>query len=403
MRFSRVLPRVLMVCALLGLMVTSAPAFAAAPPGPSPASAVPQRLAGATRAGTALSIAEATYPTGVPSGTAIITAGNQLFDTLVAGPLAYALHAPILLARNPNHLGSTTRRGLQHLGVTRLILVGSMANGAVAQQPPGQLTVAAVYGTGRSPQASNPELTGIAQLTGAPTTVAATYDPRAFTAAAVARALLAATGQSAFSTVAVTANRTANVVDALSIGPVAAERGAPILLAPPASSGTSALPAVEVPLAAQVHQVIQVGAMSAATIRGIPATASIQRLGGATRFATSKTIDAAYFSHPSRIFLANGQPAHLVDAATATPLAAVEQAPILLVNNGVLQASDLTYLQLLTQLTGTQFTILGGTASIPHRMRQRLQQVRQQEDQHVSSSDHHDRPDHQHPSHHSDN
>lgn len=77
---------------VVGLPVPGVPRVLALAP-----SAWPQRLAGATRAATAVAIAEALYPQGVQTHEAILASGatSNLLDALVVGPLAAAWHVPI--------------------------------------------------------------------------------------------------------------------------------------------------------------------------------------------------------------------------------------------------------------------------------------------------------------------
>lgn len=302
------------------------------------------RLAGSTRAGTALAIAERAYPNGASTVILASGANQDLFDPLVAGPLAAALKAPILLTDTPTALNATTAGGLKTLGAKTVVLVGADNNSAVAGLLKAQGYTVEGYGSS---------------------------DAYA-TAAAVAQALLKATGQAAFSTVFVTSGNPNNVVDALSGGSPAAMMKAPILLAPSAANGQTALPSAEAGLAAQATTAYQLGAMAFAQVTNLPASANVVALGGQDRFGTSWDIDFHFFPSPTTVFLANGAQAHIVDALAATPYAAAMEAPVLLVNDGAIPTHTNRYLSTLAPGTFSVVTF-GGTASIPSGMGRRLQ------------------------------
>ncbi|CAB1129466.1 exported protein of unknown function [Candidatus Hydrogenisulfobacillus filiaventi] len=302
------------------------------------------RLAGSTRAGTALAIAKEQYPTG--ASTVILASGadQNLFDPLVAGPLAYALKAPILLTNTATALNPTTATGLQELGAKTVILVGADNNATLQHVLTSQGYT--VTGYGSSDQYA--------------------------TATAVAQALLKATGQSSFSTVFITSGNPANVVDALSGGSPAAMMKAPILLAPSAVNGQTALPASEAALAAQATTAYQLGAMAFATVTNLPTGANVVDLGEQDRFGTSWAVNFHFFPSPTEVFVANGAQAHIVDALAATPYAAAMEAPVLLVNDGAVPTHANRYLSTLAPGTFSVVTF-GGSASIPSGVGHKMQ------------------------------
>ncbi|CAB1127618.1 exported protein of unknown function [Candidatus Hydrogenisulfobacillus filiaventi] len=295
------------------------------------------RVYGESRQQTALALALAEYPNGVPSHTAILAAGDpaHLVDALTAAPLAYRLQAPILLADNSRQLGSLTAGGLTTLGVDQVILIGAVANPVFRSSLPPGITVAAVY-SGAS---------------------------RFATAAEVARALAALEGRP-FRQLFLTAADQANLVDALSAAPAAAMTGSPILLLPNPQAGVSTVPASEAGFVYASQAVYQIGLMSRIQVDGLGSGSTIYRLGGSSRFATSLAIDQAFFPRPASVFIANGAQTHIVDALAAGPYAAALGAPILLVNNGIVTRSGSTYLQQLAH-SAVSYVVLGGPASIP--------------------------------------
>jgi putative cell wall-binding protein len=313
--------------------------------GTSTQTATVTRVYGTTRQDTALAIAQLAFPNGVPSQTAIVTAGNNahLVDTLLADPLAKALDVPIFLAQNAQVPGNALAQALQTFQVTHLILVGATNNPNFISQLPSGSTVAATYGD------TNPY----------------------YTAAQVANALAAATGKSSFSQVFLASGQASHWVDALSASPAAAMEGAPILLAPDPRQGVIQIPAAEQAWVQQAQTIYQLGTEAFGVIPNV--SASSVPLGGLTRFGTVLAIDRYFFPHPATVFIANGQDAHLVDALTAAPLAATDQAPILLANGGLFTPSGQAYLAEVQQ-SATAYVIIGGPGSIPSQATQTLEQ-----------------------------
>ncbi|MCY0885442.1 MAG: cell wall-binding repeat-containing protein [Firmicutes bacterium] len=306
-------------------------------PGGSSTSTI-TRVYGESRQATALALAEQAFPQGVPSGTAILTAGRNrdLVDALTAGPLAAALHVPILLTRSAHTPGRTLTAGLAALHVDRVILVGSTANPTLEARLPAGVTVAAVY-RGSS---------------------------RFRTAAKVAAALAAAEGVSRFGQVFLTSADQDHLVDALSAGPAAAHLGVPILLLPRGEERVSALPTSEQAWVYGASTAYVIGAAGRYRLKGLSPGTRVVRIAGPSRFATALAIDQRFFPHPSTVFIANGSEDHLVDALTATPWAARLDAPLLLVNDGRVTPSGRSYLQELAA-SAVQYVVIGGPASIP--------------------------------------
>lgn len=305
---------------------------------PDPSSSGPERLAGSTRQGTAFAIATATYPGGVPSRTAVLAAGDDshLVDSLAAAPLAKALGAPILLTQSAQTMGSAITAELRSLGVDKVVLVGALANPAIQSQLPSGVSVIGSY-SGAS---------------------------RFGTAAQLAKALEQATGKTSFPTVFVSSGNNANLVDSLSAAPADAAQGAPLLLAPNPPTGTTiTMPASEASIVSGASHIVQLGAVAADNIANASTAAHVERLGGATRYATSSAIDAAFFPKVTKVLIANGVPSHMVDALAAGPLGGDQQAPLLLTQDGVVSPSGQAYLSALG--SSATFVIVGGSASIP--------------------------------------
>ncbi|MGI9018447.1 MAG: cell wall-binding repeat-containing protein [Euzebya sp.] len=113
---SRVLP-VVVVCLALGL------AFVVSPPASAVEDVTPARIEGPERTATAAAIAAQAFPQGTRQ--AVIATADTAQDALTATALAGASNAAILLVRQDT-VPPATATALQELGVTDIILVGSV-------------------------------------------------------------------------------------------------------------------------------------------------------------------------------------------------------------------------------------------------------------------------------------
>lgn len=322
----------------MGAMM-AAPAASAMAASPADVSAT--QLAGNTRYGTAVKIAEQMYPGGPSSHTVVITSGADanLVDALTAAPLARALHAPILLAQSPTELGSDVLSYISSNGITKVVLIGAVGANAstIESQLPSGVSVVGNY-------------------SGA---------TRFQTAAAIAEALLSLEGKTSFSTVFVASGEQNNLIDALAGDPVAARLGDPILLA--ASSGSTLPSAREQSLLSGSSQQFVLGAAAS-----YPVTTTMNgavKLFGNSRFSTATAIDTYSAFVPSggysTIVVANGAQSHLVDAIAGGPLAAKDNAALVLVNDSAVPDSTSLFLQNSTYDQASTLLVLGGPASIP--------------------------------------
>lgn len=314
------------------LMVLAPTASAAPPPGVS-------RLAGQDRYGTAAAVAEAEFPGGVPSGTAILAVGRSfnLVDALTVAPLAKQLDVPVLLAETPTVLGPTTAQALSALGVSNVILVGA----AKPLQGPGRL----------------PAGIGVSQVISG--------QDRYDTAAAVAKALETAEGVSNFPAVFISSGSAGHLVDSLSADPAAASRGDPILI-DPATLPTSAepLPQVEMPYLSGATTAYTIGLVGSGSVTNLPAGIKQVRVYGGDRYATSAAVAREFFPVASTALVGNGEPDHLVDALVAGAYGGKVGAPVILTDAGVCDWTTMSYLNGLSP--STHLTFLGGLLSIRH-------------------------------------
>ncbi|MBX5466360.1 MAG: cell wall-binding repeat-containing protein [Firmicutes bacterium] len=311
---------------LFGVAAGPEAAHAAGPPSPVV-------LAGPDRFATAAQVAFEEFPHGASTAVLAVGTDAHAVDALTAGPLAAALHAPLLLAESPTVLGSTTTLALQSLGVENVILVGAAASlGNSGALPPGVAVRARLSGPDRFA-----------------------------TAAAVAGYLAAVTQRHAFPAAFVASGAQDHLVDALAAGPFAAEAEAPILLRP---VGGGPLPPDEATWLSPGATVYLVGAAAATPL---PATGRVVPLAGADRYATNVALDAYFAAGPwSAVVLASASPDHFTDALVAGPLAAAWQAGLVLVpSTGPLPGAIAAYLGKPQAFSPMRWAVVGQSQAVP--------------------------------------
>jgi putative cell wall-binding protein len=239
-----------------------------------------------------------------PRATTVVVAsgeGGSLVDGLVAGPLARALSAPLLLAR-ADRVPPVVRAEISRRAATRAVLVGGES--VLGAQVDAQLRALGV--------------TEVVRASGV---------DRYATAAAVAGRLRALGGSRAEAFVA--SGEDASLVDALSVAGPAARLGVPVLL-----TRQAYLPAPTIDALAGVSTTTVVGAegvVSTAVEARLPAP---RRLAGPDRYATAVAVaDGLSARVPtSSIVVSSGRPTNLVDAMPAGALGR----PVLLVDGQVI-------------------------------------------------------------------
>ena len=255
------------------------------------------RVAGINRYGTAAALS-------VPfleGGTVYIASGVSFADALAGGPAAARAEAPLLLTA-PDRIPEETAEALTRLKPANIVLLGgpSAVSTMVAQQLASYAPVQRLAGASRYETAV--EISASAFPGGADT-------------------VLVATGE--------------NYPDALS----AAARGAaahdpmPVLLVP----GESVPSAVRVELQRLAPDTIVVVGGEQAVSRSMAAAlatiATVERVAGADREATSALLAADYVGRDAgAAFLATGF--DFADALAAAPVAGLSGVPVLLVNPG---------------------------------------------------------------------
>jgi putative cell wall-binding protein len=276
-------------------------------------------LEGPDRYATALKIVQAGWDS---SDNAIIARGDDLADALAAAPLANAKgQAPILLTA-PTKLPAGVLEELKTLGVKNIYIVGG--TGAVSTTVENALKdfkVTRITGKNRVETSYN---------------IALEAFPIAPTEVVLANGLAYA--------------------DALSISAIAAVKGMPILLV-----NNNKLSANEADYIAgkTVYAVGGTGVLNPE----ISNEAKVIRLAGDNRYETNAEILEQFKPDYSKIYLANGTNAHLVDALTGSALASKTNSPVVLVDgNSNINGKLLDVVQANISSDSTQ-VLLGGTVA----------------------------------------
>jgi len=271
------------------------------PTGPAPISVIPNmpastRIAGADRFETAVGISQRVPPS---TGTVFIANGMNFPDALAAAPAAAVAGAPVLLV-SPDAVPSSVQAELTRIKPTRIVIVGSAASvsEAVATQLKTHTPdVIRIGGTNRFETAR----------------MLLQFFPR----------------QQASEAYVVNGM---GYADALAAGAAAGSKSAPILLVDGAAGGIDqatidSLVALGVTKVTIAGSTASVSAGIASTIDGLPSV-SVNRLGGADRYATAGLIARDAFPTSSTVYLAAGN--SFPDALAAAALAATTRSALIL-------------------------------------------------------------------------
>lgn len=261
------------------------------------------RISGADRYTTAAKIAQQGW-----SGTCknvVLSSGSDgsLVDALAAGPLAAQLKAPILLTDNGSVLNSAAKAELQRLQPTKVYITGGL--GVIKQS-----VLDEIQGMGMT----------LVQLGGA---------DRYETSVNIMKEMA---NQGADLSKIVMAAGWSSPADALSVAPIAAARKMPIL-----ATTQDQLPSVVKTYLDSIKDKISesyvvggTAAVSDAVKAQLPG--KVSRFAGQTRYDTNAEVlkGLANDYKNDKVYIANGE--SLVDALASVPLAAGEEAPVVLVN-----------------------------------------------------------------------
>jgi putative cell wall-binding protein len=149
--------------------------------------------------------------------------------------------------------------------------------------------------------------------------------------------------------------------DALAAGPAAAEQGGPILLT--AATGLPDATRAELQRL-QPKRIVVVGGSAAVkdgVVKSLAAftTGSVERVAGVDRYATAAAISRDAFDDASVVYIATGS--SFPDALAGGPLAAKDDAPVLLVGEHGVSSSVAAELR---RLDPDRVVVLGGTAAV---------------------------------------
>lgn len=307
---------------------TTEPPVTETPATEAPATVKGTRLSGDNRYKTAIAISKQRAS---KAGIVLLANGMSQIDALSAAPLAQKHSAPLLLTGGKS-LEAEVKAEIARLGATKVILIGG--TGSIAPSIESGLR--------------NSGLT-VERLQG---------DNRYKTSAVLTEAL-GSTSKRAFIANGISA------VDALGIGPYAAQNGIPILL----TSGTALDEDVEKSLSG-VTQITVIGgnhSVSEALLSKLRAKEiTVNRVAGNNRYQTSGKIAEAYYPNTSKAVFATG--AVLADGLAGAGLAADNKAPLLLVGTNV----DQTLSSYLKAQSFDSIYVLGGTNSITDAVYQAL-------------------------------
>ena len=288
------------------------------------------RIAGADRYTNADLIAQQAYPSG--ADTVYLASGQNYPDALSAGPVAVHDGAPILLTQ-PTSLPSDVASTIATLHPTNIIVLG------------GVNSISDAVMTTLKGLVSDPA--HVTRIGGA---------DRIATSALLAKQLGTAT--------TVFLSNGFNFPDALSAGPAAITRGAPVLLV---NGSATALPSstIAVLTALGATKVVITGGTASVSsgietqLRSLLGSSNVQRLGGSDRYETSLIINETFFPSASRALISTGE--NFPDALAGGAYAGVLLAPLFTVRHDCVPAD--TSVELADLGVGS-VTLLGGTSAL---------------------------------------
>ncbi|WP_291300852.1 cell wall-binding repeat-containing protein [Desulfosporosinus sp. BICA1-9] len=284
------------------------------------------RLGGYDRYGTAVQIADHGWQS---ASTAVLapSGDRNMVDALASSSLAKAVDGPILLA-DIDSVPASTLNELKKLGVTKVYLVSGTA--VMSAKVESQLTAAGIQSV---------------RLGG--------YD-RYETAVNIAKEIQKI---KPFQEVVVT-NAFANV-DAISIAPIAAAKGIPVLLVDKDSVSKVVSDFIK---SSGINKTYVIGGTAVVSNLVKDALPNALRLGGNDRFDTNTEVLKQFENLivGGSMFFANGNDTSLIDSLTGAPMAAKLGGAIVLSNKEAVPVGTKAFIQ--TDIALKNPGILGGTA-----------------------------------------
>jgi len=280
-----------------------------------------ERLAGEDMYETSAEVAKAGWKT---SYYAIIVSGETFPDALCSAPLAQKYNAPLLLT-SKNSLNNPTKTQLSRLKVKNVIIIGGVGViSSVVEQ---------------SIKSMGIEVSRIAGIDRYETSIKIAQSLGSFNQAVVA------CGES--------------FPDALSIAPIAAMKGIPILLTP-----KNALPDnVKAYLLKTVQSTYVVGGTGVVSENVLKQLPSPKRLNGLTRYDTNLSIITEFANDLdfSTCYVSTGE--NFADALAGSALASVSNSPVILVSNPVEKPTIDFFRGKISSIKNE--IVFGGTAVVP--------------------------------------
>lgn len=253
------------------------------------------RLAGDSRYHTAVSISQQGWKDGT-APTVILARGDAFPDALAGAPLARAFGAPILLTGSKLH--GATKDELVRLGAEKVYILGgesAVSKNVEKELKDMGLEVERVAGSGRYETAVE---------------VSKVLDDREVNTAIIAYGK--------------------DFPDALSIAPFAAQRGYPILL-----TETDKLSKATVDYLNKNKNITDIIIVGGEAVIGknvekeLAKKYKVTRIAGQHRYETAAKIMEKYYGSAEKVYISNGN--SFADALSGSVLAAMEEAPLLLV------------------------------------------------------------------------
>lgn len=290
----------------------------------SAATATTQRLQGEDRYKTAIAISMVGWST---SENVVLATGENFPDALSAAPLAKQLNAPILLVGKT--LDSALETEINRLKVKNVYIVGGkgvVSNNIKEQLEGKNLTVTRLSGNDRYETSLS----------------IANYMVDNFN---VGSEVVVATGE--------------GFPDALSIAPVAASKGMPILLSPKTGLTDSLQKYINDQKVTKAFVIGGPGVLSDRVMQQLP---SPERVFGADRFATNIAVLNRFASDLTfdKVYVATGE--NFPDALAGSALAPTTRSPIVLTSNTPGQISKDFILSKISIIS--KVNVLGGTGAI---------------------------------------
>ncbi|MBF4572636.1 ExeM/NucH family extracellular endonuclease [Herbiconiux sp. VKM Ac-1786] len=283
------------------------------------------RIGGADRFEVAVNASKDGWPDG--SDTVYIASGETFPDALSAAPAATRADAPVLLSTRAS-VPDSVKAEIQRLGATKIVIVG------------GEQAVSA------EAEAALKELGSVTRIGGV---------DRFEASRNIAKAAFPDGAE-----VAVLATGT-TYADALSAGAAVDGAGPVLLVNGPASKLDSETADLLEELG--VSKIVIVGGTDSVSVGILNKAATIAptvRLGGADRYATSRSINRYFFDEAGRVLLATGE--RFPDALSGSAYGPRIDAPLFTVPGSCIPAETL---KRITDLGATSVTLLGGENALP--------------------------------------